>query len=295
MYTALNYSEPIFRPPSEAYSLILQATFGCSWNKCAFCEMYTSKKFKVKDPDVFEKEVKTVAESAPDIRKIFLADGNAVVLSFRKLKHILEIINKYFPKLSRISAYALPGDLISKTDAELKELRELGLKLIYVGIESGDDELLKLINKSETFDSTVEGLLKSKAAGIKSSVMILNGLGGQKYSDQHAVNSARLINKINPEFLSTLVLSFPYGEEHYRKRFLGEYIPMNIELLLAELGLFLHNTELNNVVFRSDHASNYLALKGILGRDKESLLRKIKGAIEDPENAHLRPEWMRGL
>lgn len=295
MYIPLNYDEPLFRPPSEAYSLILQATLGCSWNKCAFCEMYTSKKFKVKDPELFEEEVKAVAAETQDVRKIFLADGNAMVLSFQKLKHILEIINKYFPKVIRISAYALPADLISKTEEELKELQELGLKLIYVGIESGDDELLKLINKSETFDSTLEGLLKSKAAGIKSSVMILNGLGGKKYSDQHAINSARLINKINPEFLSTLVLSFPYGEEHYKKRFGGEYIPMDIEALLSELGLFLHNTELNNVVFRSDHASNYLALKGILGRDKESLLRKIKGAIDDPENAHLRPEWMRGL
>ena len=295
MHIPLNYNEPLFRPPSEAYSLILQATFGCSWNKCAFCEMYSSKKFKVKDPEVFEKEVKAVADASPDVRKIFLADGNAMVLSFNKLKNILKVINEHFPKVIRISAYALPGDLISKTESELKELQGLGLKLIYVGIESGDDELLKLINKSETFDTTLEGLLKSKSAGIKSSVMILNGLGGQKYSDQHAENSARLINKINPEFLSTLVLSFPYGEDHYKKRFLGEYIPMDIEALLAELGLFLHNTELSNVVFRSDHASNYLALKGILGRDKENLLRKIKAAIDDPENAHLRPEWMRGL
>lgn len=249
----------------------------------------------MKDPEEFEKEVRAVAEMSPEVRKIFLADGNAMVLSFDRLKNILEILNTYIPKVSRISAYALPGDLISKSETELKELLELGLKLIYVGIESGDDELLKLINKSETYDTTVEGLLKAKAAGIKSSVMIINGLGGQKYSDQHAVNSARLINEVNPEFLSTLVLSFPYGQDHYKKRFPGEYIPMDIEALLAELGLFLHNTELNNVVFRSDHASNYLALKGILGRDKDNLLRKIRDAIVDPENARLRPEWMRGL
>ena len=177
MHIPLNYNEPLFRPPSEAYSLILQATFGCSWNKCAFCEMYSSKKFKVKDPEVFEKEVKAVADASPDVRKIFLADGNAMVLSFNKLKNILKVINEHFPKVIRISAYALPADLISKTESELKELQGLGLKLIYVGIESGDDELLKLINKSETFDTTLEGLLKSKSAGIKSSVMILNGLG----------------------------------------------------------------------------------------------------------------------
>lgn len=291
----LNYDEPLFRPPSEAYSLIFQITLGCSWNKCAFCEMYSSKKFSIKADNLIEKEIIEASKLYPDTKKIFLADGNAMVLNSKKMLWILGLINKNFPKVRRISAYALPNDILSKTDKELKEISNSGLKLIYVGIESGDDELLKLVNKNETFDSTVRGILKAKNAGIKSSVMILNGLGGKKYSNQHAINSAKLLNKINPEYFSTLVLSFPYGEKHFEKRFKGNYQIMNVVELLQEMKILLEHTELDKSVFRSDHASNYLVLKGILSRDKDKLLNLINNAISEPNEARLRDEWQRGL
>ncbi|MCF8298734.1 MAG: radical SAM protein [Saprospiraceae bacterium] len=291
----IDYDEPLFRPPSEGNSSIIQITLGCSWNNCAFCEMYSTKKFKVrKEEDVF-KDIETLARINPQSRKVFLADGNAMVLSTNKLLKILEKVKSSFPKVNRISAYALPGDIIPKSEQELKELRDAGLKLIYVGIESGDDELLKVVNKGETFKSTVEGLNKSKLAGIESSVMILTGLGGKQYSKQHAINSAKVLNETQPHFASTLVLSFPFGEEHYRKKFNGNFVSMSTLDLIKEMEVFLKHTELESTIFRSDHASNYLVLKGILSKDKDSFLEQIRFAIKNPELAGLRPEWLRGL
>ncbi len=291
----LNYNEPLFRPPSEAYSLIIQVTLGCSWNKCAFCEMYTSKKFKVRNEEDVFNEINSIAEFSADIKKVFLADGNAMVLSTNKLLRILTHLNEKFPKLTRVSAYAIAKDLENKSVEELKELYDAGLKLIYIGIESGDNELLGLINNGETYESTVKNLLKAKEAGIKSSVMILNGLGGKKYSDQHAVNSARVVIEIQPDYLSTLVLSFPFGVEHFIKRFKGDFQQMDIADLLKELKLFISETKLNNVIFRSDHASNYIVLKGILSRDKERMLKEINFAIDNPDKAFLREEKQRRL
>ena len=280
-FSPIIYDEPLFRPPAEAFSLIFQVTIGCSWNKCAFCEMYSTKKFKVKKEEEIIDKIEKASKYFPETKKIFLADGNAMVLSTSKLLKILEAIHKHFPRIMRVSSYALPNDVSSKTDEELRQLREAGLKLIYVGIETGDDELLKLINKSETFDSTVEGLLKAKKAGIKSSVMIVNGLGGKKYSEQHAVNSAKLLNIVQPEFTSTLVLSFPFGENFYKNKFSGEYISMTTTDLLKEMEILISNTDLNSSIFRSNHASNFLVLEGILSRDKEKLLHQIRSVLNN--------------
>ena len=295
MTAFFSYDEPLFRPPSEANSLIFQLTLGCSWNQCAFCEMYTSKKFKVKkEVDVF-KEIEEIGRYRNDIRKVFLADGNAFVLSFDKLSRILDKLNESFPKLTRISAYALPKDILSKTNEELLILAEKGLRLLYVGIETGDDELLERINKGETFNSTSDALIKARKAGMKLSVMILNGLGGKKYTEQHAINSAKVVNAIQPEYLSTLVLSFPYGVDHFKNRFDGEFEELNRAEQIVEKGNFIKNLHIENTIFRSDHASNYLVLKGILNRDKAELLSRISHVLQDPAHANLRPEWMRGL
>lgn len=295
MIFPLTYHEPLFRPPSEAYSLILQPTIGCSWNRCAFCEMYTTKKFSIRELDEVKMEVRAMGEYSDQIRKVFLADGNAMALPAAYMLELLAEINAVFPKLARISAYALPGDLLQKTEGELKKIREAGLKLIYVGIESGDDEVLRMVNKGETAASTTEGLIKAREAGIKSSVMILSGLGGKKYSRQHAINSAKVVNAVQPEYLSTLVLSYPHGLEQFKKRFRGDFDPCEIPGLLQELRLFIGQTELERTVFRSDHASNYLILKGTLGRDRERMLGEIEQALEDPDGSGLRPEWLRGL
>jgi radical SAM superfamily enzyme YgiQ (UPF0313 family) len=291
----IKYDEPLFRPPAEADSLIFQITYGCAWNRCAFCEMYTSKNFSVRNEEEVLKEIENAAVLFPDTRRIFLADGNPMVLSANKLMRILRAIKRSFPRANRISTYALPGDLRMKTREELRELKNLGLKTLYVGIESGDDEVLKMNLKSETFESTVEGLLKGKEAGMKLSLMILNGLGGLKYSRQHAENTARIVNIIQPELLSSLVLSFPFGKDHFRKRFQGDYVDMEITDLLREMQMFLAKTELNSTIFRSDHASNYLVLNGVLGRDKQIMINNLAQAIDTPGKAGLRPEWMRGL
>lgn len=291
----LVYNLPLFRPPSEAASLIFQATLGCSWNRCSFCEMYTGKQFQAKNEAAIRNEIKKASAAFPAIRKIFLADGNAMVLSFKRLNNILDAIRESFPALNQLSCYALPQDLLLKSPDELIRLQKNGLKLIYVGIESGDNQVLKMVNKSETFDSTRQGLLRAKEAGIKISVMILTGLGGKKYSEQHAINSARIINAVQPDYLSTLMLMFPHGIAHFKKRVDDTFIPMDMQDLLKELEIFIARTELERTVFRSDHASNYLILKGILSRDKEQFLKKIGHAINNPQDAGLRPDWLRGL
>lgn len=291
----IHYEEPLFRPPSEAQSLIFQVTIGCAWNRCTFCEMYSEKTFRIKNAEEVFREIEAAAKLFPETRRIFLADGNPMVLSAHKLLRILKAINLFFPKVNRVSTYALPSDIRSKTPEELVKLKEAGLKLIYVGVESGDDEVLLRNNKSETYSSTVEGLLKAKDAGIRLSVMILSGLGGKGLSTQHAVHSAKIVNAIQPELLSVLVLSFPYGEKHYQTRLAQSYEPMTIVEQLKEVELFLSETMLNSTIFRSNHASNYLELAGVLGKDKERLLSEVRYAIENPDNAGLRPEWQRGL
>jgi radical SAM superfamily enzyme YgiQ (UPF0313 family) len=257
--------------------------------------MYTTKNFRVKKEEDVLKEIKAVAKIEPGIRKIFLADGNPMVLSTQKLLVILKAIKENFPKNRRVTTYALPRDISAKTHEELVELREAGLKMVYVGIESGDDEVLKLMNKGETYSSTVEGLLKAKAAGIKLSVIILEGVGGMNFTNQHAINSAKILNAIQPEFASVLVLSFPFGVNKYKERFLGEYIPMTIPDLLKEMEVFISHLQLDGTIFRSNHASNYLVLNGILGRDKQLFLEQLQFAIKNPEIAGLRAEWQRGL
>lgn len=291
----ISYIEPVFRPPSEAHSLILPVTNGCSWNNCGFCEMYTQpqKKFRARDEAEVLAEIRRCGEQLI-VQRIFLADGDALVLPTRRLLVILNAIREHMPQVERVSSYCLPRNLRKKSVAELKELADAGLKLAYVGAESGDDEVLSRVNKGETFDSTLSALDKLGEAGITRSVMVLNGLGGQLLSEQHALNSARLMNAAQPEFLSTLVVSFPTGEARFRAGF-ADYQSLSQDQLFREIKLLLQALELNDTVFRSDHASNYLVLKGTLGVDKARMLTQVRQAIEQPQQARLRQEWQRGL
>lgn len=291
----IDYIEPVFRPPSEAHSLILPVTNGCSWNKCTFCDMYTAeqKKFRARDEEQVLEEIRRCGEQMI-VQRVFLADGDAMVLPTHRLLRILEAIAEHMPEVHRVTSYCLPRNLRRKSVEDLQLLREAGLRMLYVGAESGDDEVLRRVNKGETFDSTAEALLKAKEAGLKTSVMILNGLGGQSLSEQHAENSARLMNLAQPDYLSTLVVSFPNGLERYREQF-PDFEPLDQQQLFLEMERFLSPLELNDTVFRSDHASNYLVLKGILGRDKQRMLAQVRQAIEQPGHAGLRAEWMRGL
>ena len=293
----MNYIEPLFRPPSEARSLILQVTNGCSWNRCTFCEMYTApqKKFSVKPQPEIEQELQQVASSGYPVRRVFLADGDAMTLSFRRLREILLAIRQHFPDVQRISSYCLPRNLKNKSVEELTELQQLGLSLMYVGCESGDDLVLEKIDKGENYASSLDALHKIKQAGMKSSVMILNGLGGQQYTEQHAINSAKLMNETQPEFLSTLVVSFPMGEARFQEGFGGEFQSLTQQQLFQEMEILLDTLTLERTVFRSDHASNYLVLKGTLNRDKAQLLQQVRTAIQRPGVIPLREEWQRGL
>ena len=294
---SIRYVEPVFRPPSEAESLILPVTDGCSWNKCTFCEMYTApqKRFRVReDNEIIDSIRKTADMYGKNIRRVFLADGDALVLPTRKLLLILEAIRTHMPAVHRISSYCLPRNLRKKDQSQIDELAAAGLKLVYVGAESGDNQVLAAVSKGETFDTTREALEKLGTAGITRSVMILNGLGGKVWSEQHAVNSAKLANLTQPEYLATLVVSFPNGEQRFRADFRG-WEALSRHELFVEMEQFLSRLELKRTVFRSDHASNWLILKGTLGGDKERLLAEVRQAIEDPQGVRLRPAWARGL
>ena len=293
----MRYIEPLYRPPSEARSLILQITNGCSWNRCTFCEMYTQpqKKFRPMPHADIDAELAAIAASGVPVRRIFLADGDAMTLSVRRLKAILESINRHLPGVQRVASYCLPRNVSKKSVDELAELRAMGLSLFYVGCESGDDLVLDRVHKGETFATSLSALQKIKAAGARSSVMILNGLGGSRYSEQHALNSARLMNEAQPEYLSTLVVSFPLGMNRFEAGFEGEFEPLDQAGLFREMYQLLDALDLRQTIFRSDHASNYLSLKGTLGKDKEKLLAGVRTAIERPGDANLRAEWQRGL
>lgn len=293
----IRYVEPVYRPPSEAQSLILPVTDGCSWNQCTFCEMYQApqKAFRARSEDEVLDSLRRTGELyGSQIRRVFLADGDALVLPTRRLLAILEAIRQHLPAVHRVSSYCLARNLKKKSVAELTELRAAGLSMAYLGAESGDDEVLARVSKGETFDTTRDALDKLGAAGITRSVMILNGLGGQQLSAQHADNSARLANATQPEYLSTLVVSFPNGEARFRAGFPG-WEPLDQHGLFVEMERFLSQLELRRSVFRSDHASNILVLKGTLGADKARLLEQVRQAIATPEAAPLRPEWARGL
>jgi len=293
----IRYVEPVFRPPSEAESLIIPLTDGCSWNRCSFCEMYTApqKKFRVRDEAETLESIRRCGELYGEcIRRVFLADGDALMLPERRLLNALEAIRRHLPGVRRISAYCLPRNLAKKSAAAVRHLAEAGLSMAYVGAESGDDEVLARVSKGETQASTLAALDKLGEAGITRSVMILNGLGGKALSARHAEHSADLINAAQPEYLATLVVSFPMGEQRLRAGFPG-WEPLSVVELMQEMERFIARLELRRTVFRSDHASNWLILKGTLGADKEKLLEQLRAAIADPEHARLRPAWARGL
>jgi radical SAM superfamily enzyme YgiQ (UPF0313 family) len=293
----IRYVEPVYRPPSEASSLILPVTDGCSWNRCRFCEMYRlpQKRFRARETDEVLHSIRRAGEALADqVRRVFLADGDALALPTRRLLLYLEAIRTHLPSVHRVSSYCLARNLRRKPVSELAALREAGLSLVYLGAESGDDTVLARAAKGETAASTRAALDKLGDAGIRRSVMIINGLAGSAFSAQHADNSARLINATAPEYLSTLVLMLPDGGVRFRAGWPG-WQPLSQLGLLRELERLVSALELRRTVFRSDHASNWLPLKGTLNSDKPRVLAEIRQAIERPELAPLRAAAMRGL
>lgn len=294
-HSPIRYIEPLFRPPSEARSLIFQITNGCSWNKCTYCDMYTQpqKRFSVKPEEEVLREIEWAGKNLRGVRRVFLADGDAIALSNRRLLAVLNAIREHLPQVSRVSSYCSPNNVARKSVEDLKALHAAGLELVYVGAESGDDFVLKSINKGETHDGTVDALNKLGDAGIKRSVMLINGVGGKRFSEQHALNSALLANKTQPEYLASLVINHPHGIDRFQAGYGGQYELMDQHDLFRELRVLMGALELKSTIFRSDHASNQLVLKGVLGKDRQKLLEQIDLAIAAPRQANLRPVWIR--
>ena len=257
----LRYEGDLYRPPSEASSLIIQATIGCSHNRCTFCAMYKRKKYRQRSLEELRDEILKVAGCLPRTRRIFLADGNALAMESAKLVKILEFLKEAFPRLERVSLYANPHDLLQKTVPELRELAALGLGLIYLGVESGSAAVIKEVKKGVTPAEMAEGALKVREAGIPLSVTVLNGLAGAEGSQEHALESAKLLNEIDPQYLGLLSLIAVPGTTMHRRLKKGELTPLGPWQLLEEIRLMVDGLKLSNAVFRANHASNYLPLK----------------------------------
>lgn len=293
----MEYDMPLFRPPSEADSLIFQVTLGCSWNRCAFCAMYKTKEYVVRPYEELEREVVEMARRYPGARRIFLADGDPVEAPAAHLVKVLDLMNRRFPALERISAYAGPRNLAVRTIDELKAFRERRLDLLYLGIETGNDELLRRIRKGVTSAQIVEGCRKAAGAGMRLSAIILLGLGGVDGSRAHAKDSARVVNAIDPPFLAALTLMLGPYERLYEEEIMGGgFRVIDRMQSLQELRWFVEDLDLTECKFGTEHASNYLPLRGMkLPGDKERILALIDAARKGAPRGMLRPEWARGL
>lgn len=289
------YSEPLFRPPSEADNIILQITHGCSYNACSFCSMYETKVYKEKSLDEIYKDIDTLARYYPQAHKIFLADGDALAVNTENLLNILDYLHQKFKRLRRVSSYASIINLEQKSKEELEQLCKAGLKLIYFGIETGSTTLLKRIQKGTSYLKMKEGLNKASSAGLKISATVILGIGGKKYSQEHAFQTAQLVNETTLNYLSTLQLGLQQTkEEQFYKKFEEPFEWLSDKEMLEEQLVFLeHLNPSNAVIFRSNHASNSFALAGTLPKDKERLLEELKNAIKD--ESLLVPTWLRGF
>ncbi|HSW35561.1 MAG TPA: radical SAM protein [Candidatus Limnocylindrales bacterium] len=291
----LTYEGDVFRPPSEAGSLILQATIGCSHNRCAFCSMYKRKKFRVRELAALEQDIKLTARAMPHTRRIFLADGNALAIPADKLLSILQTLSQSFPFLERVSVYGNPQDLLQKDINELLALGRLKLGMIYLGIESGSAAVLQAVNKGVTPREIAEGAARVKQAGIPLSVTVINGLAGTEGSAEHARETSKLLNVIDPDYLGLLSLMIAPGTITQRRVAEGLITPLGPWELIQEISMMVEGLSLTNCVFRANHASNYLPLKAVLSRDQQALLSNLERIIKTKPSRTLRSEFLRGF
>lgn len=289
----LSYDEPLFRPPSEADALIIQATLGCSHNRCRFCEMYPAKRFRARPIEEVFQDIRTAARLFPEPEKVFLADGDAMVLPARTLIEICRAVFVSFPSRPRISAYASPQNMNAKSPKDLKAIRGAGISLLYYGVESGSDTVLLRVRKGATASEIERGLVKMHEAEFSSSVTWIIGLGGRRFSDEHARATAALLTKCSPTFTSALTLMLPAGPGRLQRDF-PEWEGLSALETLEELKVFVRSYDGAPTIFRSNHASNYLSLKATLPADRERLISAINRALDRPQEM-LRPESFRAL
>jgi len=290
----MRYEGDIYRPPSEAGSYILQATVGCSWNACTYCDMYRAKRFRVRDLAETLEDVREAREALGEqVDKVFVADGDALVMDLATWEPILAACRDSFPRLRRVSAYATAVNLLEKSHEDLVRLRELGLSLLYIGPESGDAPTLKRIAKGATFADHVEAARRARAAGIKLSTIFLLGAGGIERSAEHASASARLASEMDPRFVSLLTLTVIPGTPIAKLQDGGRFELPGVEALLGELRTFVAEASPTDAIFRTNHASNYLPLAGRIPRDRDRIVGVLDAALEG--EIPLRAEWSRGL
>lgn len=284
--------EPVFRPPSEAESLILQATVGCSHNACTFCAMYRHKQFFVRPLQELLEEIGEASAEWPGCPRVFLGDGDAMAAPTSYLLLVLKALYGAFPSLRRVSLYATPMNLLEKSEEDLARLRDAGLSLFYLGIESGCDEVLRSVGKGAGSEEMVEAVTKGAGAGIKSSLMVLLGLGGVSGSEAHAVGTARVLNRIQPDFLSALTWYPAEDAPLFRQMKTGRFVCPDDAGILKELKVLISELDLRDTVFRANHASNPLPIGGRLSRDRDRLLAVISAA--EKGSVPLRPAFLRG-
>jgi radical SAM superfamily enzyme YgiQ (UPF0313 family) len=291
----MDYVGRIFRPPSEARSLLLQVTVGCSHNRCTYCDMYRDKQFRAKPWEVVERDIEQAKQIGARFRRVFLCDGDALILSTPKLLKILEAIRDRLPWVERVGVYGDTRSVQKKTMEELRSLNEAGLGIVYHGVESGDDEVLTFIDKGGTRADCVDTARKLRDAGIAHSVMVLLGIGGVRFSGAHAHSTASLLTEMDPSYVGALTTTVVPGTplaDHERS---GEFTLPDKFRMIEELRTIVEESEFTNCRFSANHASNYLPLTCELPRDKSALLSALDGVLAERDERVLKPEYLRGL
>ena len=291
----LNYDAPLYRPPSEAKSLIFQVTLGCSFNECSFCDMYRSKEYSERSWEEVKGEIDLMAKSLPDTSRIFLADGEALKLSTDYMIQIVEYIYQKFPNLERVSCYAMPMNLLKKTPEELNMMNKAGLDRLYLGIETGNDIILKKVTKGATQKTMIKACNKAKDAGYSLSCMVILGLGGSKYTKENAVDTAKVINAVQPDYVGALTLYLENGiKNEFLTKFEGEFERLTDSQAIDELEQLISEIDVSDeIVFRANHGSNAYNVGGTFPQDKQEMLEKITWMKKHPEV--VRPEGLRGF
>lgn len=288
------YEGAVFRPPSEARSLILQATIGCSHNKCTFCVNYLDKKFRIKSFEEIESDVNAVLPYYKNAKRIFLADGNALIVPTESLAKILRMLREKFPKFERVGIYACPQDVLKKPVSELVELKKEGLGIIYIGLESGSDIILKKIKKGVRSKHMIQAAKRVKEAGLTLSVIFILGLGGRESTKEHALETAKVLSQMDPHYIGALTLMVIPGTEIYHEVKEGKLDLLKPREVFEELRIVIENLNLTNCIFRANHASNYLPVGGTFPKDKNDILLRIDRILKE-EDVSFKPEWLRAL
>lgn len=289
----MRYFGRVFRPPSEARSLIVQVTYGCSHNRCAFCEMYREKQFAIRPMEEVLEDLREAREYFPRVPRIFLADGDALMRRAPELTDILQEIGKLFPECERVTCYASPSSVEHKTDEELRSLCSLGLKMVYMGLESGSDAVLKKMNKGFDAAGIIAAGKRIRASGIALSVTAISGLGGTELWHEHATCTAKALSAMNPEYIGLLTLMVEPGTPLHEWVQNGSFIVPDAQGILKETELLLSRLDSHGSVFRMNHASNYLNLRGTLNGDREAMLTKVRAGLSGRQE--LKPEQFRAL